>query len=66
MAEGCIIIARGAVTISSSRRNLIVAGQYAGISSDRASSIRVGRYLVRLRQWRGARGAACPMLRMPA
>ena len=41
MAEGCIIIARGAVTVSSSRNNIIVAGQYAGISSDRANGIRL-------------------------
>jgi hypothetical protein len=33
-AEDCVIVARGAVTVSGGRRNLIVAGHYAEVSHD--------------------------------
>jgi hypothetical protein len=38
MAEGCIIIARGAVTMSTSQKNIVLAGQFAGINYDRSTN----------------------------
>lgn len=35
MADGCILIARGAVTVNSSYRNVIIAGQFLGVGFDR-------------------------------